>query len=902
MPNFKILTPQEIKDFDNPPMFTAEGRKCFFYITKHARKVLDTLRTPTNQVSFLLQMGYFKAVNKFFSPESFNVVDLQYVQSKLNLSATEIALGNYTETTCKRHRDMILEELGYKRFEFNKNQIKKETAKLCNKLIRPRIVLNSLLEYLKWKRIEVPKYHYFAELITESLRSSERNILRNLDKHLIQSTKEKLDQLLEKAGKTETENKLKLKRYRLTQLKKSSQSTRPLKIKENIDDLVFLEDLFHEVKHLKDKLNLSDLLIEYYAQTVIKSQSYQTDQKKETKYLYLIAFVYYQFCNLNDVLIEQSVQSVQNILNSNEREHRESYFAGREERNKNIASNSMKVNRFLVDVNRARKVLLKKTLSAEEKIKELEAIFSLKSIGKAKELQSEFKKIAEEASNIFKDKDVDDLLEKKSIKLKNRASGIIKTIEFDETASDKNLIDAINYFKEKDGKLTAKAPLSFLGKEDKKRPFDSEGKFRISLYKSLLFKAVADSIKSGALSLRYSNKYRSFNHYLIPPERWNREKNEILSRVGLKDAHDFKKIIEPLKKHLKTQFKITNENIENKNNQYVKFDKNNVLKITTPRQKEPGENLSGLKDLFPQDRLISIYEVLVAVNKVAGFTSSFEHWRGKSLKRRPKDKAFFAGIMGHGCNLGTKKLARMSHDVNSLEMEKAINWYFSNENLISANDKILALMDRLELPKEYRKNVALIHTSSDGQKLDIGVESLNANYSFKNFGQGQGVNIYGFIDESHRLFHSTVINPAEREAGYVIDGLMQNEVVKSDIHSTDTHGYSEIVFALTHLIGVSFAPRIKNMKKQQLYSFERPSSLVQQGYKITSKQMIKPELIESEWDNILRLIATIKLKESTASQLLKRLSSYSKYHPIYRALKHFGRIIKTIFLLQYIGV
>jgi len=92
------------------------------------------------------------------------------------------------------------------------------------------------------------------------------------------------------------------------------------------------------------------------------------------------------------------------------------------------------------------------------------------------------------------------------------------------------------------------------------------------------------------------------------------------------------------------------------------------------------------------------------------------------------------------------------------------------------------------------------------------------------------------------------------------------------------------------------------MKKQQLYSFERPSSLVQQGYKITSKQMIKPELIESEWDNILRLIATIKLKESTASQLLKRLSSYSKYHPIYRALKHFGRIIKTIFLLQYIGV
>jgi hypothetical protein len=43
----------------------------------------------------------------------------------------------------------------------------------------------------------------------------------------------------------------------------------------------------------------------------------------------------------------------------------------------------------------------------------------------------------------------------------------------------------------------------------------------------------------------------------------------------------------------------------------------------------------------------------------------------------------------------------------------------------------------------------------------------------------------------------TVISAAEREAAYVIDGLMHNEVVKSDIHSTDTHGYSEFVFGAT---------------------------------------------------------------------------------------------------------
>ena len=49
---------------------------------------------------------------------------------------------------------------------------------------------------------------------------------------------------------------------------------------------------------------------------------------------------------------------------------------------------------------------------------------------------------------------------------------------------------------------------------------------------------------------------------------------------------------------------------------------------------------------------------------------------------------------------------------------------------------------------------------------------------------------------------------------------MYNNVVKSDIHSTDTHGYSEVIFAVTYLLGLSYAPRIKNLKKQTLYTFK----------------------------------------------------------------------------------
>jgi hypothetical protein len=48
------------------------------------------------------------------------------------------------------------------------------------------------------------------------------------------------------------------------------------------------------------------------------------------------------------------------------------------------------------------------------------------------------------------------------------------------------------------------------------------------------------------------------------------------------------------------------------------------------------------------------------------------------------------------------------------------------------------------------------------------------------------------------------------------------------------------------------------------------------------------------------LIATIKLKEVTASDLFRRLNSYSKQHALYHALKAFGQIPKSLFILRLI--
>ena len=130
--------------------------------------------------------------------------------------------------------------------------------------------------------------------------------------------------------------------------------------------------------------------------------------------------------------------------------------------------------------------------------------------------------------------------------------------------------------------------------------------------------------------------------------------------------------------------------------------------------------------------------------------------------------------------------------------------------------------------------------------------------------------------------------------------ILAKVLIKSDIHSTDTHGYSEIIFGTLYLLGFAFAPRIKDLKRQQLYAFRKRREYEQQGYELLPDGYINTPLLEAQWDKMLRFITTIKLKETTASQLFRRLNSYSKQHPLYQVLKEFGKIPESDFILRFV--
>jgi len=80
-------------------------------------------------------------------------------------------------------------------------------------------------------------------------------------------------------------------------------------------------------------------------------------------------------------------------------------------------------------------------------------------------------------------------------------------------------------------------------------------------------------------------------------------------------------------------------------------------------------------------------------------------------------------------------------------------------------------------------------------------------------------------------------------------------------------------------VGLPVRTPHQGLGRQRLYAFKNRKHYEEQANALLPDRYIRETLIEEQWDEILRLIATIRLKVATASQLFRRLNSYSRQHP-----------------------
>ena len=193
-----------------------------------------------------------------------------------------------------------------------------------------------------------------------------------------------------------------------------------------------------------------------------------------------------------------------------------------------------------------------------------------------------------------------------------------------------------------------------------------------------------------------------------------------------------------------------------------------------------------------------------------------------------------------------------------------------------------------------------MHSSSDGQRMETQIDTINARYSPKYFGLHQGVSAYTLV-ANHVPINAKIIGTHEHESHYVFDLLYNNTSdIKPERHSTDTHGTNQVNFWILHVFGYRFAPRYRDLQKRiaTLVGFQHPNhygdSLIKPSRKACDALIIK------EWPNIQRIMASLAQKDVTQATIVRKLSSYARQNQTKKALWELDNLCRTLYILDFI--
>lgn len=587
-----ILTKQEIFDFNSPPILTSREREKAFRVTRNIKEPFSSIRTPINKTGFLLQLAYVRISGKFFKPQQFNSKDVTFLSQNLFNQEISLDLSRYSPRTHLYHQKIIAGATGLKLFNGDvTQQIEFEIKKMAEVQTRPRLLFEWIVSFMRKKRIEIPTYYPLATLISSALNKNEAMLLKIIEDNIEPSVRSVLDHLVDTyddVSRSKSTSPIKL-------LKKLNQSPGAKKINKGIEEFEKLKNINGQIKGIQDCLNMPSELIGHYADYTIRSTKFQLNQLKPNKrYLYMIAFIANQLNRMQDSLIDHFIQAVQSANHSALVLFRENHFACRKDHGRNIYPlfHSLEKDVFAF-ISGLEETLDADHLDNERKILQMKEMFADYKMTQPV-LEEQMSEIRDDLFKASKEIGFYDALEAKSRSLQRKVTKIVCSMEVDSDSENKKLILAINYLRYKPGKVTETYPMGFLSTEERDLLFNDEGKFRISLYKIMMFRHIMASIKSGTLNMKHSFKYRSLEEYMLPREEWQTNQKEMLERASMTHLLDFDAVMNKVKDILHKQYESTNAHILDGKNEYVKFNKDQEIIVTTPKVFREEDNAPDL--------------------------------------------------------------------------------------------------------------------------------------------------------------------------------------------------------------------------------------------------------------------------------------------------------------------
>jgi TnpA family transposase len=407
------------------------------------------------------------------------------------------------------------------------------------------------------------------------------------------------------------------------------------------------------------------------------------------------------------------------------------------------------------------------------------------------------------------------------------------------------------------------------------------------LYETAVLATLRDKLRSGDVWVERSANYRRFDSYLLPPAAVPK----VVAELGLPASADEwlatrrQELDQRLRRFAESLRRGTLEGVEMRDGR---------LHITPVKASAPPDARSFADRVDALLPAVRITELLHDVNRATGFVSAFTNMR--TGERCDDDSALLAAVLADATNLGLGRMAAASRGVTRDKLIWTADAYTRPETYAAALARIIDAHHRLPIAATWGDGTT---SSSDRQffrsaKRGDAAGDVNARY-----GQDPGLGFYTHVSDQHGPYSVRVMSATSHEAPYVLDGLLHHgSGLRIGTHYVDTGGASDHVFILCAMLGFRFCPRLRDFPDRKFAAFD-PASAYGELSPIIGRR-IKEDVIREHWDDILRLVASLKAGTVLPSAMLKRLAAFQRQNQLDLALQELGRIERSQFMLDWL--
>jgi len=373
---------------------------------------------------------------------------------------------------------------------------------------------------------------------------------------------------------------------------------------------------------------------------------------------------------------------------------------------------------------------------------------------------------------------------------------LLRALDFFPDVGDDDVpcLEALRVLKEMNADLKRKlpedAPTDFIPK--RLLPLVvTDGQPDRKAWECALLLKLQDDLRSGNLSVKHSKRFGRFEDYFLPKDRWELLRNSFFQRSGLPtDAKDVQGYLtERLNKAYDLFLKTAPDN------SYATVDENGWHLSTDAAETLDAAAQTRLGDLkkwlTKHMRTIRLPDLLIEVDNDLRFTDNFAPPAQRGGRNAEDVCTLLAVVLAHGCNIGLHTMAQITQGVTYKQLKRVSDWQMTEEAQRVALATLVHAISRLDTTLHWGEGRT---SASDGQRFPMPRKVLQQTYSTR-FGDF-ALEFYSFVADNYAPFYSTPIECTDRDAAFVLDGLLYNESdLELEEHYTDTHGYTEINFA-----------------------------------------------------------------------------------------------------------